>query len=330
MSDNTNGGGAPASAPVEASNTSAPEAAVKETEVVEGEEGEEIEGAEGAEGELEAAAPEMTKAEKKALEKQLRKYKLKVDGEEFEEELDLNNEEEVKKRLQLARVSQKRMAEAADIRKSAEEFIKLLKENPKRILSDPNIGVDLKKFATDIINEQLEEEAKSPEQKERERVQKELEDLRAEKKKIQEEKEAAEFKRLQDEAFNRIDMDITETLQELKLPKKPYVLKKFAELLEIVTENDLDISAKDLGPFVRKSIIEDIQEMAGAADDNVLEEIIGKDVLGRIRKNNLAKARKSAPSASSVKPTVDSSKPTDSKPKEKVNMKDFFKNLGKS
>lgn len=266
------------------------------------------------------------------LEKQLKKYKLKVDGEESEEELDLSDDEAVRKHLQLSKASQKRMAEAANERKSrqdfekmAEEFISMLKRDPKAILSDPSIGIDLKKFASEIMNEQLEEEKKSPEQKEKEKLQKELEDLRNKAKKDDEDRKSKEFQRLQDEAFQRIDSDITEALKTENLPKKPYVLKKFADLMMTALENNIDISAKDVAPLVRKQIIEDIQELTGAAPDDVIEELLGKDIINRMRKRSLAKAKSPIQSATSVKSTTDSVKPSESNDKKRITMRDFLK-----
>jgi hypothetical protein len=282
---------------------------------------------EGIEGEEATLAP----AEKKAIEKQLKKYKLKVDGEEFEEELDLNNEEEVKKRLQLARAAQKRMQETAserkknqDFEKSAQEFFQLLKSNPRAILTDPSIGIDLKKFAQEIINEEMEQAKKSPEQREIERLQKELGDREKTAKDADEKRQAAEFQKLQEQATVQLDTDITEACKAAGLPKKPYVLKKFVDLMTMAVENDIPLTAKDLGPLVKRQIIEDIQEMTAAAGDDDIEDLIGKDIMTRMRKRSLAKA-KTVPGAGGVRATAASANTKVDEPSKKIAMRDFFK-----
>lgn len=46
-----------------------------------------------------------------------KKFQLKVDGEDIEEEVDFSDEEGMKSRLQLARAAKKRMAEAREEKK---------------------------------------------------------------------------------------------------------------------------------------------------------------------------------------------------------------------
>ncbi len=288
----------------------------------------------GAEEALDAAAP--TPEAKKEIQKQLNKYKLKIDNEESDFELDLSNDEEVKKHLQLSKVAQKRMAEAADVRKkqsdferSADEFINLLKTDPRRVLSDPSIGVDLKKFAQDILNQEAEESRKSPEQRQIEKLQKQLQDSMDQKKQEEEDRKGKEFTRLQEEAYRTIDLDITAALQAENLPKKPYILNKFINYMSAALEQNIELSAKDLGPLIRKDLISDVNELLGAAPDEVIEEILGKDILGRMRKRSLQRAKQSAP------PGPNNIKASGTAPKEALNtdnqkkipLKDFLKGL---
>jgi hypothetical protein len=313
MSDNNVGANASAEAPI-SNNTESPVDP-------------QVESDEGQEGD----APEVAKEVKK-LEKQLKKFKLKVDGEEFEDEIDLNDEEELKKRLQLAKVSQKRMQETAterkrrmEFEKSAEDFLTLLKTNPRAILSDPQIGIDLKKLATEILDEEIEQSKKSPEQRKIEELQKELENRMKKEKDEDERRKTDEMKRLEEEAFNRIDTGITEAIKEFGLPKKPYVLAKFADALMLAHKHDIDLDPKDVAPLIKRQIIEDIQELMGAAPDEVIEDLLGKDVMGRMRKRNLAKARAQVPSVSGIKPTVDSASKSSKSEDKKVNLKDWLK-----
>src|SRR3990167_3492703 len=92
--------------------------------------------------------------EVKEAEKKLRKLKLKIDGEEIEEEFDPEDNDYLTKQFQLAKVAQKRMGEYSALEKDVQEFFNLLKTNPKKVLTDPNIGLDLKEFAASIIEEE--------------------------------------------------------------------------------------------------------------------------------------------------------------------------------
>lgn len=120
-------------------------------------------------------AIEAVKEAEKALK---RKIKLKIDGEESEEEIDLSNDDELRKHLQMSKVAQKRMSEKAQLEKEIREFVDLLKKDPRRVLTDPSIGVDLKQLAASIIEEEINQAKKSPEQIEKEKIEAELKALK--------------------------------------------------------------------------------------------------------------------------------------------------------
>lgn len=266
----------------------------------------------------------LSKSEKKELEKKLKKYKLKVDGKEEEMELDLDNEEEVKKHLQFSKAAQKRMQEKAELQKSVEQFIDLLRTNPRKVLSDPNINVDIKKFAQDILNEELENANKSPEQLEKEKLQKELEELKDKYKKDEEDRKSKEYQRLQQEAEQKLEGEISDALTSSELPKSPYTVRKMAEIMMLALQNDIDLGPKDVIPLLRKQMKEDISELFSASSDEVLEELIGKDNISRIRKRNIAKAKQAVDTANSVKSTGGENKPKDAQETKKISMKEFL------
>jgi len=90
---------------------------------------------------------------------EIRKLKLKIDGIEQE-----YSEEDVIKMAQMSAAAQKRFQEAAATRKQSEEFLNALKTDPLSVLSHPDIGVDVKKFAEDFLLKELEKAEMSPEQ----------------------------------------------------------------------------------------------------------------------------------------------------------------------
>lgn len=92
-------------------------------------------GAPNVEGGSPAAKTEAPKPEAPAAPKppEKRKYKLKVDGAEVEEEL---GDEEIAVRLQKGRAAEKRMQEAAAIRKQFQELKELAKSDPALVLKE--------------------------------------------------------------------------------------------------------------------------------------------------------------------------------------------------
>jgi hypothetical protein len=267
----------------------------------------------------------------KEVAKALKKMKLKVDGVEEDFEYDQNDEEFLKKQFQLARASQKRMKETAEIRKSQEtlqtelqQFFELLRNDPKAILTDPNIGVDIKKLAQDVLEQEAREAEKSPEQKQREALQQELEQLKNEREQERKKREDAEFTSLQQKAAQEIEGDIYGAIEKGDLPKSPYVVRKMADYMKMALENNINIRASDIIPIVKKDMQDDIKGMLGILPEEIVEEIVGKDRIASIRKRQLAKSR-STPATKVVNTGADIR--SNDKPKEKIPMKDFFKKL---
>lgn len=274
--------------------------------------------------ELEAAAePVEPKVEEKKANK--RKFKLKVDGRDFEEEVDLDNDEYLTKQLQLAKASQKRMSEFSQLQKEVGQFLADLKKNPRKVLSDPRIGLDVKQLAAEIIEEEISNSQKSPEQIEKEKLEMRLRELEDERKTEKEESRKQEFDRIQQQEFERYDTMMTKTLEKSDLPKSPYIIKKMADYMLMGLNQGLDVTPEDVLPLVREEMQNDLKEMFAVMPEDVIESIIGKDVISRLRKKNIAKA-KAAPPQPLKSQLKDSGQKTDKSEDKspKQSYKDFF------
>ena len=269
-------------------------------------------------------APE---AVKEALKSNKKKYSLTVDGKNEDIELDLDNDEEIKKYLQKSKAADKRFQEAADVRKAAMDFIDQLRKNPRRVLTDPNIGIDVRKFAEEILNEEIKELEKSPEQREKDKLIKELEEFKQKAKDGEESAKKAARERMEIEQERILESDITSALDIGGLPKTPRTVKAMAEMMMIALENGIDLSAKDIAPIVKNTNLKEFKELVTSLSDDQLEDFLGKEVLGRLSKKRLAKAKGPSPSAalSNLK-SVGNSPKQSSEPKkvEKQTFKKFF------
>lgn len=278
-----------------------------------------------------SSAPQ-TVAQAKAEAKRINKLRLKVDGRELEEELpfefDENPEavEYLTKQLQMSKVAQKRMAEHAQFQKEVNGLVDKLRKNPRAVLSDPSIGIDLKQLAAEIIEEEIANSQKSPDQLQREKLERELTSLKEEREREKQDFQRKEFERLQEVEFERYDSLMTKALETSDLPKSPYVVKKMAEYMLLGLNEGIELTPDDVIPLVRDEIQGDIKDMFAAMPEDVVEKLIGKETLGRIRKKNLSKAKSSppVPVKSAVKDSGSkAAKPTDSAASKK-NFKDFF------
>lgn len=276
-----------------------------------------------------AAQPEgeATQAQAKAqakLEKQLKKLKLKVDGQELEEEFDPSDDAYLTKQLQLAKVAQKRMSEFSSLEKDVQQFFKALKENPRAVLTDPQIGLDLKQLAAQIIEEEIENAKKSPEQLEKEKLERELKAMKDEREKEKKENEEKELRRLEEREAERYDVLFTQALEKGGLPKTPYTVKKMAEYLSLGIGEGLDVAPDDVIPLIREEMQADLKEMFKSMPDELVEQLVGTETISRIRKKKVAAAKAApTPVKSSIKDTGKTSTQK-TEPQKKVSIKDFF------
>jgi hypothetical protein len=288
-------------------------------------EGQEVEG-----DEIEADE-DVTPEEKKEEKKRLKKLKLKVDGEEYDEELPFEIEEEhaewLKKQLQLSKGFQKKAQYASQIEKEATQLIEMLRSDPLKVLSDPAIGHDVKKLMAEFIEAEIENAKKTPEQIEREKMEAELKALKDEREKEKTESQKRELERLQAQEYERYDMLMTQALEKHPdLPKSPYVVKKMAEYMLLALENDVDANPEDVIPLVREEIKADLKQMFAVLPEDVIEQLVGKETIGKIRKKYVKKAQTNTNPMNNL---VDTAKKAQSSEKKegdkKMTFKDFFK-----
>lgn len=265
--------------------------------------------------------------QQKAEAKRIRELKLKVHGEEITEELPFEIEENpevveyLTKQLQLSKAAQRAMQENSTFQKQVGEFFKDLKSNTKAKLLE--LGIDPKEFAAQVIEEEIKKAQMSPEQIRQQELEEELNKLKAEAKKKEDEFNQRELERLREIEFEKIDTQMTTALEKSDLPKKPYVVRKMAEYMLIGANNGINLTAEDVLPLVREELLGDLQEIINSLPEDKAEEFIGKEVLNRFRKKNLAKAKQTPASVKSSIKDVGTQK-TEQKQVDPVNYKKFF------
>lgn len=278
---------------------------------------------------LVAENPGLSKKEAKKMIKQL---KIKVDGKEYDEELpfEIPDDEDSKKymikQLQLGKMGQKRASEKAALEGELVQFFEELKKNPKKALSNPNFGVDLKNLAKEIIEEEISNSNKSPEQLESEKIKAELEELKSQREREKEELRERELSRLQDQEYERYDMLMSKAIETSNLPKSPYVVKKMAEYMLMGLQQGMDLKPEDVADLVKSEIQGDIKDMFSSMPEDLVEAFIGKDVLTKVRKKSIAKAKSGPVTISGSVKEV--SRPQRTEQKEQTPKMDYKKFFG--
>jgi len=322
-------------APADASSEAQPNAELETQENQEqNEEGQEAAPANGeVRSDKEIELDKSLSKEEKKIEKRLKQLKIKYNGKEYDEELpfeipdDPKAIEYMQKQLQLARLSQSKSQDFSKLQKEAVDFIEQLRKNPRAVLSNPNLGLDLKKFAAEIIEEEIENSKKSPEQIELEKAKAELKSIKEQKEKDELSRKESERERLTAEAYKNYETQMEQALEKSELPKTPYTVKKMADWMMLGLQEKVEITPQEAAELVKDEMYNDLKEMFAVMPEDVIESIVGKEAFNRVRKKNLAKA-KSAPKAptplKSSTPDVGQKTEKQEKKQEKVPMKQFF------
>lgn len=262
--------------------------------------------------------------------KKLKQLKLKVYGQEVEEELPFeidDNPEAVEyltKQLQLAKAAQKAMQDSSSFQKQVQSFFNNLKGNTKEALEQ--IGIDPKEFAAAVIEEEIKKQQMSPEERERQELQAKVKKYEEDMKKRDAEFKAREQERLQEIHTEKLNNDITTALDKGKIPQSSLAVKMMANYMSAALAEGYDTSVDEIAEIVRKDIQGDLKNTASKLSDEELEEWLGKEVFERARKRNIAKAKTTPASVKSQIKDVASPK-QEAKPQNKQSMKDFFKGV---
>lgn len=249
-------------------------------------------------------------------------FKIKVNGQEREVELDWNNKEDIVRRLQMAEAGQSAMQRSAELERNFEQSLQSLHDDPWEMLKE--LGLDPDELAEKRIQDKIAELQKSPEQLAAEGRDKELEELRQKLRDQEEQKDEVEFQRLQEQAEVDLDKQITDALSSTtELPKSPYVVKRIADAMLMAMQNGRDdVVAADVIPWVEKEINQEMQDLFGAMPDKMLESYLGNKTIDRLRQGRLAKM-KSQP-VKSIKDTG-AQAPSEAAAKKAIKLGDWLK-----
>lgn len=247
--------------------------------------------------------------------------RIKIDGEEIEVDY-----ETMKRDYQLRKASDKKFREAAMMNKRAEDFVHLLKTNPKKVLLNPNLGIDMRSLAEEILAEHLEDEMMDPKDKELKKYKKQLEEIENEKKTAAQKQEEAQIAELREKYSEDYSTQITSALQESNLPKTEHTVKRMAYYMHQALVRGYEMKARDVVDLVRQDYMNETKSLFGAADEDTLISLLGEDTIKKIRKYEAKRMKnRNFPSTPKTQPNVQVVK----KPKRggKLTMSEFKERL---
>lgn len=274
--------------------------------------------------------PEQTKeqkAEQKKVEAALKKaYELQVNGKSKKVEIDVSNDDEVKKYLQKALAADEKFQEAAMTRKQAEQLVNMLQNDPLKVLRNPALGLNVKELAEKILLQDLEEQQKSPEQKQLEEMQQKLREFEEEKKRLEDEKRQEALARMQAEQQKTTEESMIKALEATNIPATPFSVRRVADIMINAIEAGWeDVSIEKIMPYAEEMITRDYQEMVRRnSDPDKLEKLIGKDILDGYRKSKISKVKKTPQTPAQMADAGSSQPKVEEKPKKKLNYDDIW------
>lgn len=246
---------------------------------------------EGQEGQVAAPAPKLS-----------RKIKLKIDGEEIDEELpfdyDESDEKQVqylKRQLQLSKVANKRMNESAMTKKQAEQFIQALQTDPMRVLSNPKLMGEEKfqQLAEQFLAKRIQDQMMSPEEKRQRDMEERLRQYEEQEKTAKEKAEQEQMQALQTHYQEAYTQTITQALDSSNLPKNPYTVKRMAQLLQQNIKHGLELEPAHLAQLVKEDYQKELASIIGNSNPDQIIAMFGEETVNKLRKHDLEKLKSS-------------------------------------
>lgn len=272
---------------------------------------------------------EPTEAEKeKKREEARRRYKMKVNGQEVEREY---TDEEIQRRLQLQEAADEKFQKASKMVKQAEQFLAALKNDPIKVLSHPELGIDIKQLAEEYLTEDVRKSMMSEEERELEELrqykqqQEELRQQQEEQRTKTEEEKRLEHAR--QEQAKRYSEGIAGALQESGLPRDPFIVKQVAATMASAIKKGYEIDPITAVDIVKEKFQNDIMSLSSTMDVESFLNFIGPDLARKIRRHDIAQLKKkqSENTPAAVAEKTDPLKKPEGRPEaDKVRWSDFM------
>jgi hypothetical protein len=223
-------------------------------------------------------------------------FKVKVDGQEIEVP-----ESEMVNNYQLRKAADKKMQEAAQMRKQAETFVEMLRTDPIKVLSNPNLGVNFRELAEQYLVEQMQEDMLDPKDKELREYKRRVEEIESRERQEQQRVDSERVEMLKSKYTESYSQQITEALSEGGLPRTPETVRKIAHYLHLGLQSGIELTAKDVIPYVKNDYIKAQKELFGSTSEDLLLELMGDELAGKLRKADLKRLKGSQPISTPTK-----------------------------
>ena len=186
--------------------------------------------------------------------------------------------------------------EAAAIRKREERFVAELKQDPfaaiERYSKESGANVDLLSAAKKQLYELYQREQMSPTERENYELKRWKESKEREEQEKTAKEEHSQYEAEQARFAQELVADAKKVLAEKRVPQNRDALRRFVEVKKAALSVDYDIPPAEAAHLVRESYRRDLTEFAKDAEGDDLLELLGDDLLRRVRQADLSRYRK--------------------------------------
>lgn len=245
-----------------------------------------------------ATEPPATEARKEA---ERRRYKLKIDGEVREEEM---THEEAEVRLQKAYAAEKRMAEAAKIRKEDAARREAIRAGKLDAL-EPEERTALRKAIEDQILAEYQEQALPEHERRVLEAQREAEKYRAEIEQYHAEQERVAQEHLERQVFEQTEREFTEALEAEGVLKTRQTLAMMAEVASTALDNGIELTPRQMVAEVNRRLADQTRHVVSGLKGDALAKFLGEDVVKEILRHSVEKFRATPPAPAAPAPVVE-------------------------
>lgn len=263
-------------------------------------------------------------ASEEEVQQMIREFTLKVNGKEYRRKIDLSNEDELQKELQMALAGRQAMQRSAELEKAYRNDIDRLKTDTASVLAE--LDIDPVEFAARVIENHLAQSAKSPEEIEQERIASEIQKMREENARLKKEAEDRLRQSEMSKIEKEIETDILDALEgDSELPANPEVIAMVADNMLWAMQNGWeDVTAKDVLPTVKAELQQKFRSIAGSLKSNAaLKALLGDDILNNLREERVQQAKNQVNTLNNIKSQPIQQK-QEEKPVKKISLRDFM------
>jgi hypothetical protein len=279
------------------------------------------------EAEIEAD-PTLSKQEKKEAKKALKELEIKFNGKTEKVALPFEISEEhaewMRRQLQMSKMAHVSKQEQAQLEREVLGFLQELKQNPRKALSNPAYGVDLKQIAKEILEEEIRNSQKTPEELEQEKYEAERKAFLEEKKQYEEEKKKRERDAVIEKAAQEYDIAMSSALDKFDIPKTPLAIHKMAQYMSYEIERGFEPDMELIASKVEDDMAKEYRDYVKSMSHEKRLKYLGEEIFEDDRKARVAKMKKAPPTAKQITKDVQKPEPKKEEPVKKLTFKERF------